>query len=658
MPNATPQRPDSRVPSLDGRSSPRRLQLDQCLPLERQMDILGSLDGNDLLACRQVCRIWRSLIEDCAFFQYKIRLAFAGMRDGPQAPVLGQSLNWVERLAERSDALKADEAAWATNALPQRVLSVPSEWTSVMSDSAVDVLAYYHDNDPHVLILHRPGSFFSGVTEQTWRVNVQAHFDHVEEIRCFALDVVQDLLVLTKDTLMTWHTQTGITECCILSLSQSSRVASTHPSARRATIRATNPNVYDPDYDEEREFPTVCNELGSIAVVGDLIEWTLFNLTLSSDMFVYNWKTGEVIWRIPHFPDGTNKLCRILDPYHVLLVTADRIYVDDMDPDVPMSNLDDSRTRKELQLPRMSEEHSLALIHGHLKRPTASPPSSSTSPGGTHLPHFEPDPDLTMLVVESCVWPNGTQIMLVAIPLSTIRAAVRDCAAKGRRTLAWDEWADRGTGARVLLTRHRRDPVSDRRFPKVYVMGSRVVLDFKSARESAGWTLNPVNHITHDILFFDMHPHCARFRSNDSVMGEVWDLLVPPAAGLERNPDMDVAMHRCGAQEEVLEDEDEDEDGEDANEEDQQDEEEESEDEGQHEEHEDDLKPKHANGETDLMARSDWYTTNQTRIFAQPVRSTLPYRVLAKVRIGENGEYQGWTGHNYPVQDGVLQVDR
>ena len=103
----------------------------------------------------------------------------------------------------------------------------------------------------------------------------------------------------------------------------------------------------------------------------------------------------------------------------------------------------------------------------------------------------------------------------------------------------------------------------------------------------------------------------------------MWTLLEPPAAGIDRNPNMDGAVHRSRAEKDVLE--------------------------GGDEDGEDDK------SETVRIATSDWYRRADPHLRA----ACSPYRVLTKMRIRANAEDWGLTDRNrfFPVQDGVFQVN-
>ncbi|KAI0752324.1 hypothetical protein C8Q80DRAFT_442137 [Daedaleopsis nitida] len=235
----------------------------QAIPEELHSKILHELGGGDLLTCQKVCHLWKNIVENTSSLQYKIGLASAGMKDGPP----GRSST-----RERSALLRKYQETWSSaNGVSHRTLSIPpnSRVVEVIGDAFVYVVE--EQGYQPVFYLCQLASFFTGVPEKTWKVDVRDHFESHEDIASYAVDVAQDLVVVTM------LQENEFPECYLLSLSEG---GAPHPLAKRRRL-VGNSNLC---------FPIDSGFQDEIAIVGDLLEWTVFGL--DTQMHVFNWKTG------------------------------------------------------------------------------------------------------------------------------------------------------------------------------------------------------------------------------------------------------------------------------------------------------------------------------------------------------------------------------
>ncbi len=135
----------------------------------------------------QIARGFKTLIDDTPSLRYRLLLHAAGMRDGP-----GGGLSVFKRIA----LLEEYEKSWKAGNIP--ICQRPS------GDYEAGGVFMTLDRDQCQLVVRRPASFFSGVPEKAWTMNLSelpeqggqnAEFDPSSR---FAVDLVQDLLVLME----------------------------------------------------------------------------------------------------------------------------------------------------------------------------------------------------------------------------------------------------------------------------------------------------------------------------------------------------------------------------------------------------------------------------------------------------------------------------
>lgn len=204
--------------------------------------------------------------------------------------------------------------------------------------------------------------------------------------------------------------------------------------------------------------------------------------------------------------------CRIVDSSYVLAILATDIYLFDMndfDPD------DDTGSPPpilcQLQLPRLATGCHPDAVECYIQRPPTWAPDCP--------PHFECNPDVTVLVLRYAVSMRGRGIhsVVVFIPISTLRTlAHQDRDTASPMVIPWEEWV--GLGARVVWL------PSGSGWPSISTMGSRVALTFNSASE---------------VLLFDLHSHArisALSTSLDTTQVLISDCYTPDVAPIFRDP--------------------------------------------------------------------------------------------------------------------------
>ncbi|RDX57111.1 hypothetical protein OH76DRAFT_1413662 [Lentinus brumalis] len=363
------------------------------------------------------------------------------MRDGPPG---GSSI--LQRLAR----LEEYESTW-------RASNIPIREQSSGGDPESGGLFVTLDRDQHRLDIRRPASFFSGIPEKAWTVDLSELPEHggpdMRRVRSYgyAVDIAQDLLVLMvlEDD---GPDLEEYPQCYVLSLSGN---GATHPlAARRQLI-----------YDES------CLDWSSveadIEIVGDLVGCTV----LGSDvcMSVHNWKTGAMLWCDSE--EGTEIIenharCHILDPTHVLKISEYDLAVYRM---AAKGGSTPGRLVCNLGMPAFADAFEVFHCGSYIQRPPQTPDCS---------PDFECDDGVTVLAVkyeichESRPWQDRA-ILVAVIPITTILAQTPGALPPSRsrpRQRFWSEWG--AHGARLVLIPFNETTCS----ADICAFGSRVAI--------------------------------------------------------------------------------------------------------------------------------------------------------------------------------------
>ncbi|KAI0738950.1 hypothetical protein C8Q80DRAFT_219928 [Daedaleopsis nitida] len=226
-------------------------------------------------------------------------------------------------------------------------------------------------------------------------------------------------------------------------------------------------------------------------------------------MYVFNWKTGKTIWEVGiceedkygQYKQYADTRCRIVDAAYVLKISKSDIFVYDITPGRQSDDSDYDMTGSpicQLQLPLLAAGYRVYDIDCYVHRP----PSSHC------LPHFECDPDLTVLVLEDevCGRHEDNTKVVIFVPLSLIRkvadrcrtsrgsgSTTTPCNSPPPKSVSWDEWAEHGARL-ILLSR-------DSGYAAVSTLGSRVTLTFEHI------VPQQQPHNDSEVFLFDVHPH-------------------------------------------------------------------------------------------------------------------------------------------------------
>ncbi|TFK83950.1 hypothetical protein K466DRAFT_589320 [Polyporus arcularius HHB13444] len=367
------------------------------------------------------------------------------MREGPPG---GSSIS--ERLAQLAEY----ENTWKTGTIPtgQR----PSPDYSDAGGLFVNL-----DYDQSQLVIRRPASFFSGVPEKAWIVDLsQLPEQGGPELELlpscsYAVDIAQDLLVL----MVLPQDDEEYPDCYALSLSGDGE---THPLAAYR-------NFYD------GSILGLSNPQADIEIFGDLVGCTVVGMDIC--MSVYNWKTGAMVWcesESDEFDDEFEDMgemeyhtrCHILDSTHVLKISK-------YDLTVYRTAARGGKTGTlvcDLKMPALGEGFEASYCASSIQRPPETPDCS---------PHFECDPSLTVLVMEYDVRHESSQQdsawLVAVIPISTILAQVHG----RRRKLSWKDWGARG--ARLVLV-----PYQTSYSASIRTLGSRVAVSVSDPSAAPG----------------------------------------------------------------------------------------------------------------------------------------------------------------------------
>ncbi|OJA16126.1 hypothetical protein AZE42_00062 [Rhizopogon vesiculosus] len=233
------------------------------LPLELILEIYSALDWKTLLVCRQVCSLFRSIMESSGRARYDIELAVSGMMDGPPS-----SLTASDRLA----LLKERNAAWealewkASNDLSMQQGHLWELYGGVFAQSSPSNLLHFRQLP----------SEYRNIKEKSWHVALDVH------VRDFTMDPAQDLLVLVEQPTL-FPNANEIERQIRIHL----RSLTTGDNHRLAPKPATLVH----DFDVRGARPTY-----TLQVCGNLLGvYFMSHGPPTPELTVWNWTTGEVI---------------------------------------------------------------------------------------------------------------------------------------------------------------------------------------------------------------------------------------------------------------------------------------------------------------------------------------------------------------------------
>ena len=144
----------------------------------------------------QVCSSLNAIIKNTPSLAYRVELVLAGMKDGPSGGPC---------LADRVKSLRQYKDAMDTSQLPHRFLGLvtPQDDPRHRIQSGGSFVINNPDTEG-CFEIHRPASFFSGVTEKVWHIDARPVINypplgnHLHLYVSFTVDVGQDLFVVTQ----------------------------------------------------------------------------------------------------------------------------------------------------------------------------------------------------------------------------------------------------------------------------------------------------------------------------------------------------------------------------------------------------------------------------------------------------------------------------
>ncbi|KAG2159693.1 uncharacterized protein EDB93DRAFT_1073686 [Suillus bovinus] len=234
------------------------------LPVELIINIISLLDWRTILVCREVCRLFHSIVEEDRA-QYEIELAVSGMVDGPPS-----TFSTSDRLA----LLKERKAAW------ESLRWVESQDFSMMQGHIWELYGnvFAQSSTPDVLHFRQLPSKYRKIEEKEWSVTLDMH------VRDFTMDPAQDLLVLIEEPTLLPNTNT--TTCSIRIHLRSLTTGDRHRLAPQPAIL-----IHELDARNVRATYTlrVCDNL-----LGIFFDYEREDA--DPELTVWDWTTGKVIF--------------------------------------------------------------------------------------------------------------------------------------------------------------------------------------------------------------------------------------------------------------------------------------------------------------------------------------------------------------------------
>ncbi|EPQ57723.1 hypothetical protein GLOTRDRAFT_119781 [Gloeophyllum trabeum ATCC 11539] len=195
------------------------------LPTELLERTLEKLEIQALVACRQLSRRVKRVIDESVVLQYKIELETAGMEDGPRSEI---------STAERLQRLRKHTDSWASTQFG----SVEKLRGGRGSMLRLSGNVFCRCLGPSTLVLNILPGNLRGVKAKEWRLD-----DLGFVIENYAIDAAQDLLVIVSRTPeqdgAAVSSSTHMIHCLSLSTGQA------HPHAARPKILLPGNLVYD-----------------------------------------------------------------------------------------------------------------------------------------------------------------------------------------------------------------------------------------------------------------------------------------------------------------------------------------------------------------------------------------------------------------------------
>ncbi|OSX62301.1 hypothetical protein POSPLADRAFT_1142749 [Postia placenta MAD-698-R-SB12] len=248
------------------------------LPLEIQEEILLLLDTEDLIQWKQVSRLFLQLMKSSIRLNYKIELGLAGMTDNPLSP-----LSYAEKLGKLRSLrdMRRNPRLVSGRSISRDTIYTVSHGLFVQSDGL------------QLKVLQLPSRILE-TEECEWTFTVPDL--NGLNVASLCIDPAQNLLVLLA-LLLPVQGEFG------------SRPGSLHFLALDSGV---------PHPDAAQSLPPIMTAFGGqIVIEGSLL--ICHTRTDVVEVEVWNWKTGEVVWRLPPC-EGVFCGFEVLDTQHILVM--------------------------------------------------------------------------------------------------------------------------------------------------------------------------------------------------------------------------------------------------------------------------------------------------------------------------------------------------
>ncbi|KAI0767461.1 hypothetical protein C8Q74DRAFT_1355564 [Fomes fomentarius] len=387
-----------------------------CFPIEVLQTILILLDFRDLIRCRQICWLFKNIVDSDIRLQYKIELAVAGMEDGPPS-----ALTPTERLTmlrERQEAWRA--LRWRSRKeYPMLKGGVWELYGGVIAQA---------DGDRTLAFVQLP-SDIRRIEEKQWKIE-----DAGVVIRDFGMDPAQNLLIVVEHHEPDEHT------LFIRVHLKSITDGAVHPAAVKGGVLIhTAPRPGDHSY----AIQTSEDLLGLL--VHDEME----------ELLVWNWKTGSLLLHVVG-----EHICSFafLTSRHVLLTLFSEL---ELDEDTVGQSLTDAQLRVvdlETTSGRQVDVSDLDYLCAfHYPAFADDYRVFNMLIRSDPAPHWRPNPSLNVpfhvsrvdrlfVITITMIRHRFASSLLSLVPSSTLLSLINSLPPKKtRRDFTWTEWGPDGS---------------------------------------------------------------------------------------------------------------------------------------------------------------------------------------------------------------------
>ncbi|KAH8101724.1 hypothetical protein BXZ70DRAFT_71911 [Cristinia sonorae] len=391
------------------------------IPLELVEQILIRADLQTISRCRQVSKGFDQLILSSQAIQYKVELDANGYADGPPGGL---------PTSERLQALQSLTTAWATMQ-PTNTVHFPINIRRVLSTPYGlfgDHFVWFTDLE--ICVMQIP-SVYRGIPMKKWTIAPRVV---VERLQTFVIDQDQDLFVaveLHNDecTMSLWSLTTG-----------------------DAYTNATK-QTFSLDVGVGHGHPTSCG-FGPIDIYDSFIGVLFYSNIQGGEeadelesLFLYNWKTGELITRIHgprmHFSFLTEKHLLLTYAHNLTPVPDNRTAVLSV---IDLETLVDAGAR-DYEIPDLKpvcELHSPEFYHADDMCPSFESRRSRRNAYSLRVPFYRGE-DRILAWVMTMSWAHTAILLRTSTIMDFIHSVEKGDLEKGHK-FAWEDWATKCCG--------------------------------------------------------------------------------------------------------------------------------------------------------------------------------------------------------------------